>query len=73
MKLGEHGLGGYGFGILSIRIQVQTVGNLAIGSIELSVVRLICFGALVCCGFFVVFVCFSLSVAPRVKMRFLSM
>lgn len=27
MKLGGHGLGGYGFGILSIRIQVQTVGK----------------------------------------------
>lgn len=27
MKLGEHGLGEYGFGILSIRIQVLTVGK----------------------------------------------
>lgn len=82
MKLDEYRLGGYGFGILSGRIQVQTVGrSLASGSIELSMVRLIVngeahlfwwFGSL--WGFlWFLFVCFSLSITSRLKMRFLSL
>lgn len=58
MKLGEYGLGEYGFCILSVRIQVRTVERaLTIGSIKLSMVRFICFGGLL---WFVVFFLFQL-------------
>lgn len=56
MKLGEYGLGEYGFCILSVTMQVQTVERaLTIGSIKLSVVRFICVGGIFC-------VFFSLSI-----------
>lgn len=69
MKLEEYRLAGCGFGILSGRIQVQTVGrSLAGGNIELSMVRLIVngeahlfwwFGSF--WVFFVVFICVFFS------------
>lgn len=57
MKLWKYGLGEYGFCILSVRMQVQTVERaLTSGSIKLSVVRFNCFG-----GFFVgLLLCFFL-------------
>lgn len=48
-------------------------GNLPTRSIEwsmvrvISVMRVICFGALVCCRVFVGFVCFPLSFTPQIK------
>lgn len=53
VKLGEYGLGEYGFSILSVTIQVRTVERaLTVGSIKLSMVRFICFGVFLWFVFF---------------------
>lgn len=73
MKLEKHGLGGKGFGILPRRTQVQTAGESPNWKYEwsmvriISVMRVICFGTVVCCRVFVGFICFPLSVTPQIK------
>lgn len=62
MKLGEYGLGEYGFCILSVRIQVRTVERaLTIGSIVVNGEVYLFWWFIVVCGFF------SLSVTPRLR------